>query len=130
MLQALTSPVARSIAIGTILLAVAVAGVGAAKSHGRRLVLHARAECGAVYLSAWRDGAIPVPFEGDRLVPLTYKTRASVNDGCRWLGVETLTPTADGRRYRYKYGETILGCDPGATPFYKTPRTGIVTIED
>lgn len=129
MQQALTSPVFRSLAIGSILLAVTVAGVGAAKSHSRRMVLHAVAQPGAVYLSAWRHGDVPVPFEGKQLVPLTYKTFASVSDGCRWLGIEKLVPRDDGR-YFYKYSETVIECDPGATPFLKTPRVGIVTIED
>jgi hypothetical protein len=130
MQQALTFPALRSIAIGSILLALTVVGAGAASStHGRRMVLHAVEQPGAVYLSAWRNGDVPVPFKGERLVPLTYETLASVSDGCRWLGTETLTPL-DERRYFYRYSETILECDPGATPCYKTPRTGIVTIEE
>jgi hypothetical protein len=129
MLQALTSPVSRAIALGGILLAVAVVGVGAAKSDSRRMVLHAIERPGEVYLSAWRNGDLPVPFEGDQLVPMTYKTLASVSDGCRWLGIESLVPVSE-RRYHYRYSEVILECDPGATPFIKTPRTGFVTIED
>lgn len=129
MLQAQASPVSRSIAIASILLAVAIAGAAMAKSCPRRMVLHAVDRPGEFYLTAWRNGDLPVPFEGDRLVPLTYKTLAQVSDGCRWLGIESLTPLANGR-YFYKYTEVILECDPGATPFRKTPRTGYVTIED
>jgi hypothetical protein len=129
MLQALTSPVFRAIAIGSLLLSVAIAGVATAKSRPRRMVLHAIERPGEIYFSAWRNGDLPLPFDGDQLVPLTYKTLASVSDGCRWLGIESLTPISE-RRYYYKYTEVILECDPGAKPLRKTPRTGCVTVED
>jgi len=131
MQQALTSPVFRSIAVGGVLLVLALSqvGMGATKpAHGRRLVLHARVAPNAVYLTAWVNGPVPVPFEGDKLVPLTFTTRASVSDGCRWLATETLVPIGP-TRYSYRYDETLLECDPGSTPYVKTPRTGCVTVE-
>jgi hypothetical protein len=129
MQQALTSPVFRSIAVGGVLLVLAISQVGESKSTtGRVLVLHARAEAGAVYLTAWRHGPVAMPFEGDELVPLTFTTRASVSDGCRWLATETLVPIG-ATRYSYRYDETLLECDPGSTPYEKTPRTGCVTVE-
>ena len=68
-------------------------------------------------------------FGGDSINPVTFKTRAQVYDGCRWLGVETLIPR-DERSFDYDYSEYILSCEPGATPARKTPRKGLVTIED
>jgi hypothetical protein len=129
MQQALVSPGFRSIAVASILCALAVGAMAAKSRHGRRLVLHAYAKPGDLYLTAWRDGDVPVPFAGKQLVPLTYRTWASVNDGCRWLGTETLVPI-DDKRYFYDYSETLLDCRPGATPCTKTPRTGIVTLEE
>jgi hypothetical protein len=129
MLQALTFPLYRSVAVGGLLLALTVAQVRAGKTqHVRRLALHAVAQPGALYLTAWRNGAVRVKVEGTKLVPLTFETLAAVNDGCRWQGTETLVPVTD-HSYAYRYDETILDCDDGATPFIKTPRTGVVTIE-
>jgi hypothetical protein len=128
MLQALTYPLYRSVAVGGLLLALTVAQVRAGKTqHVRRLALHAVAQPGALYLTAWRHGPVRVPVEGNKLVPLTFETLASVNDGCRWEGTETLVPIND-HSYAYRYDETILDCEPGATPYLKTPRTGVVTI--
>ena len=129
MQQALTTPVFRSMAVGGVLLVLAISQGGAAtKSHGRRLVLHAESRPHALYLTAWRHGDVAMPYDGDELVPLTFTTRASVSDGCRWLATETLVPIG-ARRYAYRYDETLLECDPGATPCIKTPRTGYVTVE-
>jgi hypothetical protein len=128
-MQALTSPVFRSIAVGGVLLVLAISQMGATKStDGRVLVLHARSQPGAVYLTAWQYGPVAIPFDGEELVPLRFTTRASVSDGCRWLGIETLVPVGP-TRYAYRYDETLLDCDPGATPYSKTPRTGCVTVE-
>jgi hypothetical protein len=128
MQQAFASPVFRSLALGGLLLALTAGAYTARTHHKRRLVLHAVSEPGFLYLTAWRNGDVAVPFDGDKLVPLTFRTMALVNDGCRWLGTETLRPIAGGR-YAYRYDETILECVPDARPYYKTPRTGIVTIE-
>ena len=99
------------------------------KTRVHHLALHAIAQPGALYLTAWRHGKVSVSIDGDKLTPLTFETFASVNDGCRWLGTETLVPL-DSHRYAYRYDETILECDPDAIPCIKTPRTGIVTVED
>jgi hypothetical protein len=129
MQQALTSPVFRSIAVGGVLLGLAISQVGETKSTKERvLVLHARSEPGAVYLTAWLHGPVAMPFEGDELVPLRFTTRASVSDGCRWQATETLVPVGP-TRYAYRYDETLLSCEPGSTPYRKTPRTGCVTVE-
>jgi hypothetical protein len=128
MLQALTFPMYRSVAVGGLLLALTVAQVRAGKTqHVRRLALHAVAQPGTLYFTAWRHGPVRVPVEGGKLVPLTFETLAAVDDGCRWEGTETLVPIND-HSYAYRYDETILDCDAGATPYVKTPRTGVVTI--
>ncbi|MBS1123670.1 MAG: hypothetical protein H6Q90_5898, partial [Deltaproteobacteria bacterium] len=94
-----------------------------------RLVLHAVDEPNAFYLSAWRDGDVKVQFDSTELQAITFKVRASVYDGCEWLGTETLVPI-DANSFAYDYSETILSCAPDAVPLRKTPRTGLVTIED
>ncbi len=129
MQQALASPVFRSIAIGSLLLALTAAQVRAKSHHTRRLVLHAVAQPYTVYISAWRHGDLRISLDDKERTPLTFHTRARVNDGCRWMGTETLEPI-DAGRYWYRYTETILDCEPDATPYIKTPRTGVVTVED
>lgn len=130
MLHALTTPVFTSIALAGLALGLGAAASSLAPGHStHRLALHADDEPGAVYLSVFRNGDIRVRFQGDEVHPITFKTRASVSDGCRWLGIETLVPR-DGRSFDYAYSERILDCDPDATPCRKTPRKGVVTIED
>jgi hypothetical protein len=130
MQHALTAPVFKSIALAGLAL-----GLGAAASSlspdrvTHRLALHAVDEPNAIYLSVFRNGDIRVRFDGDELHAITFKTRAYVSDGCRWLGIEKMVPR-DERSFDYDYSERILGCEPGATPFRKTPRKGIVTVED
>jgi hypothetical protein len=126
--QAFASPVFRSLAVGGLLLALTVGAYAKRSHHGRHMVLHAVDVPGEVYLSVFRDGPISVPFDGEDLLPLSFHTVASVSDGCRWLGIETLEPVG-GDRYAYRYDERILECDPDAVPCYRTPRTGLVTIE-
>ena len=128
MQQALTSPVFRSVALGGLLLAMTAGWMGLGSPQTRRLVLHTISEPCTVYLTAWRHGDVKVALDGD-LEPLTFRTRARVNDGCRWQGTETLIPVSD-TRYWYSYEEKILGCRPGAEPFIKTPRVGYVDIVD
>lgn len=129
MLQALALPCYRSVAAGGLLLALTVAQArGTRSEHVHHLALHAVAVPGELYLTAWRNGPVRVPFEGRELVPLTFHTVALVSDGCRWLGTETLVPISR-HSYAYRYDETLLECEPGATPCLKTPRTGVVTIE-
>jgi hypothetical protein len=131
MLQAVSAPLYRSVAVAGLLLALTVAQVRAGQTgkahHVRRLALHAVAQPGALYLTAWSHGSVRVRVDGDKLVPLTFQTRALINDGCRWQGTETLVPR-DDHSYAYRYDETILGCEDGAIPYLKTPRTGVVTI--
>src|SRR3954469_1650939 len=112
MQQALTSPVLRSAALGGVLLAMTVA-VASTGSHKRRLVLHTVSRPCAVYLTAWRHGDVELSTHGDKLEPLTFRTRAWVIDGCRWQGTETLVPIS-ATRYSYRYDEQILKCEPDA----------------
>lgn len=132
MQQALTSSVARAVVIGGLLLAGSLwlpRGEAARPHREVRLVLHAVSEPDAVYLSWWRDGDVRVELEPGDLPPMVFTVRAWVDDGCHWKGIETLEPIG-ARRYAYSYQETLLHCRPGATPYYKTPRTGVVTVED
>ena len=94
----------------------------------QRLSLHAPEEPHALYLTAWSDGDVYITLHDNKMKPLEFQTRAFINDGCEWLATETLVP--DGiDRYSYSYDETILSCEPGATPARKTPRVGYVTVE-
>jgi hypothetical protein len=132
MQQALTSSLARAVVIGGVLIAMTLS-----LSHGRaadprrevRLVLHAVSVPGDVYLSWWHDGDVRVELEPGELPAMIFTVRAWVDDGCHWKGTETLDPI-DPRHYAYRYEETLLHCRPGATPYRKTPRTGIVTVVD
>lgn len=92
------------------------------------LVLHAPVRPHAIYLTAWSAGDFMYPVDADNLQPLHFAMKARITDGCEWLGEETLIPRGD-HRYAYSYEETILSCEPGATPALKTPRTGYVTID-
>lgn len=124
--QALTTPLFRSCVLGLVLLSLGAAAAALREDPvSRRLSLFAPEEKDSIYLSAWRDGDIDVTFDDGRLVPITFTTRASVTDGCRWLGIERLVPI-DNRTFTYDYSEVILDCDPGAKPVRKTPRTGYV----
>lgn len=128
MQQALTTPLFRSCVLGLALLSLGAAATTLRDDPvKRRLGLYAPEDKDAVYISAWRNGDVVVTFEDERLVPITFKTRASVTDGCRWLGIEKLVPL-DSRTFSYDYSEVILDCDPGAKPALKTPRTGYVVV--
>jgi hypothetical protein len=95
----------------------------------KRLVLHPVHEPTAIYLSAWRNGDVSVQFEDGDLVPITFRVRGTIPDGCRWEGKETLVPI-DHKTFTYEYSEEILNCPPGTESTYrKTPRTGLVTAE-
>lgn len=134
MQQALVSPVFRTIALGALLLGLGAAAFDSGPHdlkmrRGQRLVLHSYEQPNALYLTAWKDGDVRVWFDSSELVPMTFTRRASINDGCRWMARETLTPVGD-RYFQYTYDETLLSCEPGATPCVRTPRTGIVTLEE
>ena len=117
MLQALSTPVFKSILLATVALSLGAAYVGT-RDHAvsRRLVLHAVDEPGAVYLSAWRDGDLNVELASTELTPITLHIRADVSDGCRWLGIEKELVPIDATTFHYDYNETILECEPGSTP--------------
>lgn len=127
MLQAVEAPLLKMVAVAGIALAAA-AFVGT-KTHDegtvQRLVLHAPNNPHYLYLTAWSDGDVYVTLRGDEPRPMTFKTRAFINDGCEWLATERLVPTGESR-YAYSYSEEILSCEPGAKPAIKTPRTGWV----
>ena len=92
----------------------------------QRLVLHAPERPRSLYLTAWSKGDVFVTVHDGEPRPLTFQTRAFINDGCEWLATERLFPTSENH-YTYSYDEEILSCDPGATPVAKTPRVGYVT---
>ena len=127
-MQALEAPVLK---LAVVAAGALVLGAFAPKTHHRethRLVLHAPVREHAIYLSAWMDGDPEIAFDSNELQPIRFEMRAEVSDGCRWLGIETLTPT-EGHKFAYTYDEQILSCEPDSTPAMKTPRTGFVTIE-
>ena len=132
-MQAVTTPVFRSVVVGGLLLGLAVVAPSFASQQEdlvpRRLVLHTVSEPTAIYLSAWRNGDVNVQLENGELRPITFRVRATIPDGCRWEGTETLVPI-DHRTFAYDYSERILSCPAGTESTYrKTPRVGIVTVE-
>jgi len=132
MLQALETVGFRSFAVGALLLAAGSfafkSGDAAAPVEMHRLVLDAPIEPHAIYLTAWEDGDVVMPLDTHDLHPITFTTQAMIA-GCRWQATETLDPI-DSAHFAYSYDETILSCEPDATVWYKTPRTGIVTIAE
>ena len=114
-------------------LGLALFGLGATVSAlddapaSRRLVLQAVSEPDALYLSAWRQGDLHLRADAT-LQPITFYTRATLTDGCRWLGIERLIPL-DASTFAYEYSEVILECEAGATPAGKTPRRGLVHVD-
>ncbi len=131
-MDALTTPLFKSILFATVL---STAGLGKLLTHEtdhsvtRRLALHTEILPNAIYLTAWRDGDVMFTFPDSQLQPITFYNRAKLADNCQWLATESLTPL-DARTFYYDYSETLLECDPGASPGYvKTPRTGLVTVE-
>lgn len=114
------------VALGALFLPRAIAAPTSAPAAMYRLVLHAPEEAGAFYVSAWAEGDVFVKSADQK--SLTFVRRGDEHDGCQWQGTERLTRMSNGA-YAYDYAETILSCKPDATPFRKTPRTGIVTVE-
>lgn len=121
--------------LGSVLLVAALTagGLYARPTHDRaahRLVLHTYAEPDATYISAWGHGAVFAKIQPGALTPLRFTQTLRYVDNCRWLGVESLEPI-DDHMYSYRYSETLLECEPGATAerTRKTPRTGIVVVE-
>ena len=131
MQQALTTPLLKSVVLGTLLLSAgAIYAASTDHSVTHRLVLHTTEEPGAIYLSEWkvRDD-VKATFDDGEIRPITFHMTADMFDGCRWRATETLIPI-DEKTFSYDYSETILGCVEGSVPMIKTPRTGTVTIED
>ena len=132
---AVTTPLFRSVVVGGLMLGAAVlapsfmSNAKATNVTNHRLVLHTVAEPNAIYLSAWRNGDVNVQFENGELRPITFRVRATIPDGCRWEGTETLIPI-DERSFTYSYDDRQLSCPDGVEPQYRpTPRVGIVTVE-
>ncbi len=131
---AVTTPVFRSVVVGGLLLGLAVfapsfASQDSSQLTSHRLVLHTVSEPSAIYLSAWRNGDVNVQFENGELRPITFRVRATIPDGCRWEGTETLVPI-DDRSYTYEYNDRLLSCPDGGEGGYRpTPRVGIVTVD-
>jgi len=114
------------IALGALFMPRAIATPASAPAEMYRLVLHAPEEPGAFYVSAWAEGAVFVKSADQKSI--TFVRRGDEHDGCQWQGTERLTRLSNGA-YAYDYSERILSCTPDASPFRKTPRTGIVTVE-
>ena len=131
---AVVAPSMRSIVAGAA-VAIGIFQLPSAHpgAHRIRMTLDAPPpeHAGTLYLSVFTDGGdVTVTTDYDDLVPLRFETRAFVNDGCRWLGTEMLTPI-DSAHYAYAYDEERLSCEPGGPTIetIKTPRQGIVTVE-
>lgn len=128
MLHALSAPVLPSLAVAGLAL-----GIGAAVSSPEpadatyRLRLCAKSEPDHLYLSRFRDGDILLRLPRQEIQSVTLHTRAHVSDGCRWLGIERLTPR-NAYSFHYDYSERRLSCDPGAKPATPTPRRGVVYV--
>jgi hypothetical protein len=137
LMQAVQSVGLRSAVAGLALLGGTV--YGASRHHCtrstesvqkmHRLALDAPVEPYAIYLTAWEDGDVWMQLDPSLHQTLTFSTRATISDGCRWLGTEVLEPL-DDTHYAYSYDETILECAPDSVPYIKTPRVGIVTIAE
>lgn len=130
MLQAVEAPLLKTAVAGAAVL-VGMLALAPARSQAtvQRLQLHAPEEPGALYLTVWDQGDVYVRLPDGQARPLTFKTRAFINDGCEWMATENIVPDGDSR-YWYSYDEAILSCEPGATPARKTPRTGYVLVVD
>jgi hypothetical protein len=129
MLHAVSAPVFKSIALAGLVLGLgAVASSRSPSPVTHRLALHAPSRPQDVYLSLFRHGDVNVRFESGKLESFRHKVYGTL-DGCRWVGIETLT-LRDDRSFDYDYREQILSCEPDAEVWIKTPRKGIVTVED
>jgi hypothetical protein len=129
-MQALEVPLLKTTMVAA--LALGAFAVPARRHHHHhlqehRLVLHAPVQQHAIYLTAWSAGDFMYPVDPNDLQPIHFAMKAFISDGCQWLGEEALTPR--NGRFEYVYNETILSCEPDATPAYKTPRTGFVTLD-
>jgi hypothetical protein len=131
MLHAISVSAVPSIAAAGLALGLGL-GLGAEPTPPcvtHRLSLQAVDAPNAVYLTPFRHGDIRVTFQRGEIRPFRIKTTASLSDGCRWVALETFVPR-DQRSFHYDYSEHIESCEPGSTPYLKTPRRGIVSIEE
>lgn len=132
MQQALTTPLLKSVVLGTLLLSAgALYAAKTSPPPTHRLVLHAVEQPGAVYLSEWKQGEVTAAFAIGEAQPIVFRSTADMYDGCRWRATETLIPI-DDRTFAYDYSEVILSCSDGTrvSPLLvPSPRTGIVTVE-
>ena len=85
--------------------------------------------CHAIYLTAWAHGDVAISRDDAKLETITFETRGMIPDGSIWMGTETLVPI-DANSYAYSYDETILETPPEGTRYIKTPRQGIVTVDE
>ncbi len=125
-MQALAVPVLKPILFAA--LAVGALAMMPARQATHRLILHSESEPHALYLTQWVDGSdIELALDASHLQPLRFEMRAEVSDGCRWLGIETLTPMGD-HRYAYTYVDQKLSCAPHALATIPSQRTGWVEV--
>ena len=100
-----------------------------------RLTLHAPSQSHAFYLTVFARGHLQRTTCDLQSINVTtedtidFHTRFHMFDGCLWEGVEHLVKI-DDHSYSYSYDENVLSCEPDAIPALKTPRTGIVTVDD
>jgi hypothetical protein len=125
-MQALAVPVLKS----TLFAALTVGALAVLPAHhaNHRLILHTSSEPHALYLSQWMDGDIEMQLDADHLTPLRFEMRAEVSDGCRWLGVETLTPVGE-HRFAYTYVDQKLSCAPNPLATIPSQRSGWVEVQ-
>jgi hypothetical protein len=133
MQQALTAPVFKSLALAGLAVGLGIAALPSSASSTQvthRLRLHAEAQPDAVYWTRFSrcSGTLRATFDGPEIHAITFKNRATFY-GCRVLATETLVPR-DARSFYYDYSEEILECAPDSPVVIKTPRKGIVTVED
>src|SRR5262249_20086724 len=117
------------LALGGVTLAMSAMLSHPSHRSTHRLSLHAPVRPDALYLTRFSEGDIEITRDDADPRPLTFTTRAYISDGCEWLGIEYLVPV-DGKRYAYSYDEAILSCAPDAVPCIKTPRTGVVIVDE
>lgn len=136
MQHAVEAPGFKLAVVGGLTLALALGASATTRAHAptshltvHRLALHAPVLPDALYLTAWSMGDVYISRDDAHPQPMVFENKAELDDGCLWMGIETLSPI-DANTYRYTYDEKILGCEPGCEPGYiKTPRVGIATVE-
>ena len=105
-------------------------------SHHHRLTLHTETRAKTIYLTIFAEGRIERTASDLRTIEIDgepremqYKATTSYY-GCEVEGDELLV-RLDAHSYAYSYDENILSCDPNSDyEVIRTPRTGIVTVDD